>query len=152
MQQMETFSKQSISPTLAEFFNVSFQTKMTEEDVVTSLWHYIILNNRYIDERYIILDKYLSKVIHPEFIYDFSNSTTEKGLVLVYIAKMHIDPIFILKDKMHRLERIKRDIAARKIQKFFKTYCLDIHDALWKPPNGKMINFLWVEYLAKIYG
>jgi hypothetical protein len=142
----------NISPTLAEFFNLPYNTKMTEESIIISLWHYITQNNLLIDNRLIILDAMLKPVIHPFFLWKGNtDSDLEQSIVMMFIAKMHTDPEFVQQDVDFRLDRIKRNIASRKITRFFRRYCGNLHEKLWEPPTGHMVTKSWLHYLAVHY-
>ena len=139
-----------ISPTLAEFFNVPFATKMSEEDIVLALWKYIESNNLLIDGRLILLDALLKPVIHPFFIWEGNDCNTEQSIVMVFIAKMHLDPDFIREDVLFRLDRIKRNIAARKILYFLKSRSGDERKEI--STEDIKLDVSWVSHLASIYG
>ena len=133
-----------ISPTLAEFLHVPYWTKMNEEDIILEIWDYMHKRNLFIDSRTILVDKALTPVLHPHFYWQDNECTTENTVILIFIAKMHLDPDFIEKDVNERLTRIKRNMAARKILRYLKTHRRG-DDML--PPNQ-----MWLQYLATHYG
>jgi len=135
---------QEISPTLAEFLKVPFYTKMYEEDIVLMIWEYILKKNLFIDQRMLLLDKNLTPVIHPKFFYGETETHLEHSFVMIYIAKMHQDPAFIERDVRDRLDRIARNIAARKILRFYRKHRGGDDNC---PPHQ-----LWLRYLVHSYG
>lgn len=139
---LEMNSATEISPTLAEFFKVPYHTKMNEEDIVVGIWNYVIEHKLFIDSRVIVLDDQLRPVVHPYFYWKDNKCKTEDSIVLVYIAKMHIDPEFIERDVQERLLRIKRNIAARKIVKFIRSHMKLTYDQ----------DRVWLKYLVGHYG
>lgn len=131
-----------ISPTLAEFLQVPYWTKMHEEDIVLKIWDYLTRNNLLIDGRQILVTKELSPVLHPHFYWQEEHCSTEQTIIMVFIAKMHLDPIFIQKDVEEHLENLKKKIACRKIVRFLKA----------NRGNGTRKPQLWLKYLANHYG
>jgi len=135
-----------ISPTLADFLEVPYHTKITEAEAICGIWDYIVHNNLLIDMRTILLDAKLKPLLHPPFYWRHDDSITENSVILLYIAKMHLDPEFILLDRENRLDRIRRNIAARKI--------LD----RWRYYNGRKKaqeiepGVCWLRYLVGHYG
>jgi hypothetical protein len=109
-----------ISPTLAEFLNVPYFTKMSEEDIIVSIWHYITENRLLLDDRLIMLDQKLNAVIHPEACWENEECHMESAIIMIFIAKMHLDPRFIEKDVQWRLKKLRQKRAARVLLKFMK--------------------------------
>ncbi len=145
-----------ISPTLCEFFNLPFYTEMSEEEATIKIWNYILQNKLIIDERVIILDAAIHPVIHPYFIENHKNERdncqndtyhVEHSIIMVYVAKMHLDPTFIERDIQTRLRRIRMNIAARKILRSYKNKNNSTSN-IRKSPN---ISNDWCQYLAKKY-
>jgi hypothetical protein len=127
-----------ISPTLAEFFNVPYHTQLDENDVTLALWHYMMNNNLIIDNRVIILDKMLMPIIHPPFCYRGEyNPHLESSIVMYFVARMHLDPVFIQQDIDYRLESLSKKLAARRILHFYRKWRQE-HGAMGKP-NKKLI-------------
>jgi chromatin remodeling complex protein RSC6 len=131
-----------ISPTLAEFLHVPYFTKMNEEDIIVAMWHYILDHRLLIDFRKIIVDAALKPVLHPYFYWRDNDCKTENTIVMVYIAKMHLDPEFIERDVKERLEKIRKNIAARRIMRFMKMNDQQRYDR----------NQVWLKYLVDHYG
>lgn len=153
-QQELILEEQMISPTLAEFFNVPFFTKMSQEDIVLALWNYIIKNNFLIDDRLILLDKILEPVMHPFFLWKGNNEHIEHTIVMVYIAKMHVDPDFIQQDIDSRLLRIRKNMAARRLLRLL-SYKRSKVSPLEISKDGNIdipVVSPWVKYLATHYG
>jgi hypothetical protein len=132
-----------ISPTLAKFLNVPYHTKLNEEDIICSIWDYLIKKRLFIDGRTLLLDKKILPVFHPPFYWSAQrNQNIEHSIVLFYIAKMHMDPDFIERDRHDRLNKIAKNIAARKIINF-----------LGKNKGKKCTqDQLWIQYLMDHYG
>lgn len=160
-----------ISPTLAEFFNVPFFTKMSQENIVLALWNYIINNNFLIDDRLVLLDKLLEPVVHPFFLWKGNSDSpdhTENTIVMVYIAKMHVDPEFIQQDIDSRLFRIRKNMIARRLWQSFLKYKeqstassksndeIEENDVefngIGRIPTMGLRPSPWVKYLATHYG
>ena len=133
--------RKEISPTLAEFLQVPYYTKMDEEDVVLRIWDYLITKRLFIDHRTIVLDDMIKPVMHPFFYWRDNDCQTEHTIIMVFIVKMHMDPEFIERDVEDRLERIRKKIAVRKIVKFLKTHK--------KPQYDR--NQVWLQYLVEHY-
>ena len=111
-----------ISPTLAEFLNVPYFTKLNEQDIVLALWRYIETHRLLIDDRIIALDKRIGSVVHPEVYWgEVSESPLESSIVMVSIARMHQDPDFIRRDVDRRLKKLREKQAARVISRFLLT-------------------------------
>jgi hypothetical protein len=140
-------SPSSISPTLAEFLHVPYHTKMDEEDIVLAIWSYILGNKLFVDNRMLLVDKELQPVFHPPFYYK-GYSNTEDSLIMVFIAKMHMDPDFIKRDIEHRMERIRKNYAATKLQYWYRR-CKSQKDS--NGSDGNKAHF-WMTYLACHYG
>lgn len=134
-----------ISPTLCEFFNVPFHTRMSEEDVTLKIWSYIQNNRLLIDNRKILLNSALLPVIHPPCIKQ-EKCDTENSLVMIYVAKMHMDPTFIEQDLHYRLDRIRKNILARKI---FYFYRLNKNKRVQKSDTPTRS---WCSYIATHFG
>lgn len=140
----EVYLPRVISPTLAEFLRVPYFTKMNEEDIVLHVWRYINERKLFIDFRTLMLDKELTKIFHPRFFYGESETNLEHTFAMIYIAKMHLDPNFIERDVRDRLDRIAKNIAARKILAFFRKHRGGDGTC---PPHQ-----LWLRYLVHNYG
>src|SRR6478609_1717239 len=139
--------KKPISPTLANFLGVPYFTKMNEEEIVISLWHYILDHRLLHDERLLLLDKKLEPVVHPGVYWGDSESFTESSIVMIFVAKMHQDSAFIDRDVERRLQKLKEQRAARTIVKFLREHC-NVNKSQHVLPN----NGTWVSFLANKYG
>lgn len=142
----------NISPTLAKFLKVSYHTKMSEEDIVLSIWNYILSKNLFIDNRMLMVDHALQPVLHPPFFYR-GYCETEDSLIMLFIAKMHIDPDFIDKDIAYHMQHIRRNFAATVIQNWYRS-CKSGKSEGGDSSESDGVNgeHIWVAYLASHYG
>ena len=104
-----------------------------------------------------MIDKTLEPVMHPFFLWKGNNEHIEHTIVMVYIAKMHIDPDFIQQDIDSRLLRIRKNMTARRLLRFFpyKRYGVCEKSSLDVLENCNVdipVVSPWVKYLATHYG